>query len=62
MPKTAAHLSISDRLARLGYSHRRDANTVNTGRREVFVKKTGEVVGRFNAHEAVEHFLAEQSS
>lgn len=56
--KAATAPSISDQLAGLGYGHRRDANTHNTGQRVIFVKRTGEVVGRFTAHEAVEHFLA----
>lgn len=49
--------TIEQRLKAKGYGHRRDAKTINTGAHEIFVIKTGKVVGRFTAHEAVD-FLA----
>jgi hypothetical protein len=54
--------SISDRLAALGYGHRRDDCTAATQQHEVYVLATGEVVGRFTAHEAVERFLSKAAA
>lgn len=54
--------SISDRLADLGYGHRRDGSSHNAGKHEVFVIETGEVLGWFHAHEAVERFLSDGRS
>lgn len=45
--------TIEQRLAALGYGHRRDERTENDGKRTVFRSLTGEVVGRFDALEAL---------
>lgn len=47
------HLSISDRLLRLGFTHERSANSVNTGEHSIR-NAAGELVGEMTAAQAVE--------
>ena len=50
--------TISDELLALGFGHRANAHTRNTGQREVFNLKTGELAGCMTAHEACEWMAA----
>lgn len=46
-------LTIEQRLQQAGLGHRRMKNSVNTGRHEVYVIATGEVLGEFAALESL---------
>lgn len=50
---TADNRTIEDRLTAAGYGHRRDEKSVSDGRHTVFRMTTGEVVGRFDAFDAL---------
>lgn len=49
-----SELTIEQRLQQAGLGHRRMKNSINTGRHEVFVIATGEVLGEFAALESLQ--------
>ncbi len=56
----ATEKTIEQELAERGYGHRRNANSHNTNKHEIFDLETGEVVGVLSAIEAIEMLEAER--
>lgn len=50
--------TISDRLAALGFGHRRDNQSEKDNRRVIYVADTGKIVGRFDVFEAIKFLNA----